>query len=211
MIRILLLDDHAVVRAGYRQLIESERDMEVVAEAATAVQAFEALHRHAVDVAVVDLSLRGDSGIEAITRMKQRQTTLKALVFTMHDHTGFALQALRAGAAGYLTKDSDPQDMLDAIRHVHQGRRVFGGEVVQTLLSESDPAAPHGPLAQLTPREFEVLRLAADGQSTHQIADALCVSVKTIHNNMSGIRSKLDVQSDFQLLRLAVTHGLVRL
>ncbi len=211
MIRILLLDDHAVVRTGYRRLIDQTDDLTVVAEAATSGQACDIVRLQEVDVAVVDLHLKGDSGLEAIPRLRQRQPSLQVLVFTMHASQGFALQALRAGASGYLTKDSDPMEMLDAIRHVHAGRRVFSGEIAQTLLRESDPAASSGPMALLTPREFEILRLSAAGQSTSQVAEALCLSPKTIHNNMSLIRSKLDVQSELQLLRMAAEHGLVEL
>ncbi|PXW98809.1 LuxR family two component transcriptional regulator [Sphaerotilus hippei] len=211
MIHILLLDDHAVVRAGYRKLIAQEPDMQVVAEAATSAQACELVRQQQVDVAVVDLSLKGDSGLEAIPRLRQRCPGLRVLVFTMHAHHGFALQALRAGASGYLTKDSDPDDMLEAIRLVHQGRRIYSGEIAQALLAEHGQHEAHSPLTQLTPREFEVLRLAAHGQSTDQIAGALCLSPKTIHNNMSLIRQKLDAHSDFQLLRLAAEHGLVQL
>lgn len=209
MIHVLLLDDHAVVRAGYRQLIDAEPDLSVVAEVSTSPQAVEALRQHRVDVAVVDLSLKDDSGLEAVRRLRERQPTLKVLVFTMHAHAGYALQALRSGALGYLTKDSDPSHMLDAVRQVAQGRRVFSADLVHGVLGE-DPEH-RGPLAQLTPREFEVLRLAVEGLSMKDIAAALKLSEKTIFNYMSLIRQKLDAQTDFQLLRLAARHGLVRL
>lgn len=210
MIQVLLLDDHAVVRAGYRQLIDSEPDMCVVGETANSSQACELVRNVAVDVAVVDLDLKGDSGLEAIRRLRQRQGSLKVLVFSMHTHEGYALQSLRAGAQGYLTKDSDPEAMLQAVRQVHQGRRLFPHEVVDAVLA--DPCRLRAsPFAQLTPREFEVLRLATDGHSVEAVAQALHLSPKTVHNHMSLIRAKLDVSSDFKLLRLAAQHGLARL
>lgn len=209
MIHVLLLDDHAVVRAGYRQLIDAEPDMSVVAEASGSAQACEALRHHVVDVAVVDLSLKDDSGLEAVRRMRARVPGLKVLVFTMHAHSGYALQALRAGALGYLTKDSDPARMLDAVREVAQGRRVFSAEVTHSVLGET--AEGRGPLAQLTPREFEVLRLAVEGHAIRSIAASLKLSEKTVFNTMSLIRRKLDAPSDFQLLRLAARYGLVQL
>lgn len=210
MIRILLLDDHAVVRAGYRRLIDSEHDMLVVAEAATSSQACELIRHETVDVAVVDLSLKNDSGLEAIRRLRERSPQMRVLVFTMHAHQAYALQALRAGASGYLTKDSDPQDMIEALRLIMQGRRMFSDDVAQAVLADSQTGLPN-PLLQLTPREFEVLRLASAGQSTDEIAQALHLSAKTIFNYMSLIRQKLDVRSDFKLFRLAVEHGMTNI
>lgn len=133
MIHVLLLDDHAVVRAGYRQLIDAEPDMCVVAACATSAQACEQLRLQQVDVAVVDLSLKDDSGLQAIQRLRARLSSLRVLVFTMHAQQSYALQALRAGALGYLTKDSDPQAMLDAVRQVALGRRVFSSDLVEAM------------------------------------------------------------------------------
>ena len=211
MIRILLLDDHAVVRAGYRQLIDAEADMQVAAEASTSAQACELIRQQEIDVAVVDLSLKGDSGLEAIRRLRERQPELKVLIFTMHAQESYALQALRAGALGYLTKDSDPEDMLDALRQVARGRRVFSGEIAQALLSDVARAGQGDLLDRLTPREFDVLRLVTSGETIGEIAQALHISEKTVFNTMSLVRQKLDVRSDFKLLRLAVEQGLVQL
>lgn len=207
-IRVLLLDDHAVVRHGYRQWIDGEPDMCVVAEAATSAQACECIRNSEVDVAVVDLSLKDDSGMEAMRRLRERQPRLKMLVFTMHEHPGYALQALRLGALGYVTKDSDPQVLLDALRQVAGGRRVFVGEVAQASLMQAD-AAPMNPFSQLTPREFEVVRMATSGMDHAAIAQALHVSEKTVYNTMSLVRQKLDVRNDFRLMRLAAEHGLI--
>jgi DNA-binding NarL/FixJ family response regulator len=210
MIKVMLLDDHAVVRQGYRHWIDGEPDMRVVAEAATSSQACEIVRQQDIDVAVVDLVLKEDSGLEAMRRMRERRPKLRMLVFTMHDHHDYALQAFRAGASGYITKDGNPQDLLDALRKVASGVRVFSGEVAQASLELADEARA-SPFAQLTPREFEVLRLATAGYDNSAIARALLVSEKTIHNTMSLIRQKLDVRNDFRLLRMAARHGLTRL
>lgn len=210
MIRILLLDDHAVVRTGYRRLIDSEPDMQVVAEAATSSQACELIRNHTTDVAVVDLSLKNDSGLEAIRRLRERCPQIRILVFTMHAHQGYALQALRAGASGYLTKDSDPQDMIEALRMIAKGRRLFSADVTQAFLADPQMATTD-PISQLTPREFEVLRMASSGRSIDEIAQALHLSKKTIFNYMSLIRQKLDVRSDFKLLHMAVENGIAHL
>lgn len=207
MTNVMLLDDHAVVRAGYRRWIDDQPDFCVVAEAATSAQACELLRLHRVDVAVVDLMLKDDSGLEAIRRVRSRSPNTRVLVFTMHSHEGYALQALRSGAMGYLTKDSSPEEMLHALREVAAGRRVFSSEVVQAWLADGQ-ALPAGPLARLTPREFEVLRMATDGLTVPAIARALHLSDKTIHNTLSLVRQKLGVQSDFSLMRLVAEHGL---
>lgn len=207
LIKVLLLDDHAVVRRGYQQWIDGEPDMCVVAEAATSAQACECLRASEVDVAVVDLSLKEDSGFEAMRRLRERRPRLKMLVFTMHENAGYALQALRLGAMGYVTKDGDPQWLLEAVRNVAQGRRVFSAEVAQASLLNAE-SGTLDPFSNLSPREFEVLRLATTGLETVEIARSLHLSEKTIYNTMSLIRQKLDVHNDFRLMRLAAEHGL---
>lgn len=209
MIRILLLDDHSVVRTGYRRLIDAEAGYQVVAEAACADDAYAHLLSGGIDVAVVDLSLRGSSGIEAIRRMLAREPGLRVLVLSMHNNSGYVTQAMRAGALGYITKDSEPAEMLDAIRKVANGRRVLSTDIAHTMAG----AALDGEqlLTRLTPREFEVLRMAASGDSTSCIANRMHLSQKTILNYLSIIRQKLDTENDFKLLRLAARHGLVEL
>jgi DNA-binding NarL/FixJ family response regulator len=206
MIRVLLLDDHAVVRDGYRRWIGSEPDMEVVAEAATSAQACEALRHHEVDLAVVDLSLKGDSGMEAIRRLRERDERLRILVFTMHDQPTFMLQAMRLGVQGYLTKDCDPEAVIGALRRIAAGQRVFNAEVAQASLNQVD--AGLDPFSHLTPREFEVLRLATSGLDHEAIARSLHISEKTVYNTMSRVRQKLDERNDFRLMRLATERGL---
>ena len=188
MIRVLLLDDHAVVRTGYRRLIDAEDDFRVVAEAATADEAYARLQVMDIDVAVVDLSLRGASGIEAIRRMLARDPRLKVLVLSMHDSPGFVTQAMRAGALGYITKSSEPAEMLDAIRAVASGRRVLSSDIAQTLATASLDGEQI--MARLTPREFEVLRMAASGEPASLIASQMHLSQKTISNHLSAIDRK---------------------
>ncbi|MBS0545550.1 MAG: response regulator transcription factor [Proteobacteria bacterium] len=207
MIRILLLDDHVVVRTGYRRLLDAEDGFEVVAEAATADEACACVARGGIDVAVTDLSLRGSSGIEAIRRMLAREPALKVLVLSMHDHAGYVTQATRAGALGYLTKSSEPIELFDAIRAVAAGRRAFSADVLEALARSSVECKKI--LARLTPREFEVLRLAASGDSSAEIASSMHLSPKTVHNHLSTIRSKLEANNDFKLIHEAVRLGLV--
>ena len=207
MIRILLVDDHAVVRNGYRRLLDAEADLVVVGEAARADEANEVMLHTQPEVALVDLSLRGSSGFEAIRGMLARRPDLKILVLSMHEEAGHITQALRCGALGYLSKHCEPLDVIDGIRKVATGKRVFSPEIAQILACAS--AAGEGALEQLTPREFEVLRMLVRGDSSQAIAGAMQLSPKTILNYLSLIRQKLEVDNDFKLLHLAARHGLV--
>lgn len=207
MIRILLLDDHSVVRTGYRRLLDAEPDFEVVAEAACADNAYARLLGGDIDIALVDLNLRGSSGIEAIRRMLARSPDLRILVVSMHDSAGYVTQAMRAGAQGYLTKNCEPAELFDAIRKVAAGQRALSADVAHIMAN----AALDGEhlMSRLTPREFEVLRMAAGGESTALIAAQMHLSPKTVHNYLSTIRQKLDAETDFKLLQLAANHGLL--
>ncbi|WP_150427578.1 response regulator transcription factor [Dechloromonas sp. CZR5] len=207
MMRIVLIDDHAVVRTGYRRLLSAEPGFEVVGEASSADEANALVIRTLPDVALVDLSLKGSSGIEAIRGMLARLPTLRILVLSMHDSAGHVTQALKSGAHGYLTKYCEPDEVIDAIRRVAAGRRAFSADIADILAGEAIDGET--PLHQLTPREFEVLRLLAHGETASDIADAMHLSPKTIFNYLSLIRQKLDADSDFKLLHFAARHGLV--
>ncbi|MES2263959.1 MAG: response regulator transcription factor [Pseudomonadota bacterium] len=208
MIRILLVDDHAIVRNGYRRLLDAEPGMHVVGEAARADEANQQVLRCEPDVAVVDLSLKGSSGIEAIRGMLARRPELKIMVLSMHEDASHVTQALRSGALAYLSKHAEPDDVIDAIRQVALGRRVFSPEIAQVLALEAAGGGEDA-LSALTPREFEVLRLLVHGESSGAIASALQLSSKTILNYLTMIRQKLNVDNDFKLLQLAARHGVV--
>ena len=208
-IRILLVDDHAVVRNGYRRLLDAEPDLVVVGEASRADEANEVMLRCQPDVALVDLSLRGSSGFEAIRGMLARRGDIKVLVLSMHEEPGHITQALRCGALGYLSKHCEPDDVIDGIRRVAGGKRVFSPEIAQIIACEA--AAGDGAFDILTPREFEVLRMLVRGDSSHTIASSMQLSPQTILNYLSLIRQKLGVDNDFKLLHLAARHGLVEL
>ena len=175
MIHILLLDDHAVVRTGYRRLIDAEADMRVVAEAATADETCAALRRQPVNVAVVDLSLQLGSGMEAISRLLARQPDLAILVFTMHQHAGYARQAFRAGAQALSDQTRRPDDMLAALRKVAQGAGVVAGHGRAAGQRQPGSRRRH---QRLTPREFDILRLAVAGEPPARIAEQLHLSAR---------------------------------
>lgn len=206
-IRVVLVDDHAVVCTGYRRLIELEQAMQVVAEFDHGEAAYDWLARQEADVLVLDLSMPGRGGLDTLARLKQRQPGLRVLVFSMHDSAAMVTQALRAGADGYLTKNSAPELLIEAIARVHAGEHVYSddvrGHAVQT--AGRSEAAPH---ERLTPREFDIFRRLAQGVPVEAIAETLCLSAKTVANYQSAIRQKLGVESAMDLLRLARRHGL---
>ncbi|WP_296945646.1 response regulator transcription factor [uncultured Massilia sp.] len=204
MIRILLVDDHAIVRSGYRRLLSAEPDFEVVGEAATVQEANALVQRVRPDVAVVDLSLKGSSGLEAIAGMMARLPPLRVLVLSMHDGAGHLVQALKAGAHGYLTKRSEPEEVIEGIRDVMRGRRVLSRDMQDAVPDEGDEA-----LHDLKPREFELLRLLVHGESVQDIATVMHLSPKTVLNYLTSIRQKLNADNDFKLMHLAARSGLV--
>ncbi|MBX9792817.1 MAG: response regulator transcription factor [Burkholderiaceae bacterium] len=208
-LRVLLVDDHPVVRQGYRRLLGLEPDLFVCGEAGTADEACRAAAETAPDVVVLDLNLGASSGLEALRRMKLRDPALRVLVFSMYDGPGHVTQALRAGAQAYLTKSTPPEEMVLAIRRLMRGERVLSPDVAQALAMDHIEA--ESLMSRLTPREFEVLRLTVRGDSVQIVADRLHLSPKTVFNNLSSIRNKLEVHTDFQLLQLAARHGLVEL
>lgn len=204
MIRIVLVDDHAVVRSGYRRLLSAEADFCVVGEAATVAEANALLQHSEPDVAIVDLNLKGSSGLEAIAGMLARQASLRVLVLSMHDDAGHLAQALKAGAHGYLTKCSEPEEVIAAIRAVMTGQRVLSRDMQALAPADSDEGV-HG----LKPREFELLRLLVHGESVLEIASLMHLSPKTVLNYLTLIRQKLNAENDFKLMHLAARSGLV--
>lgn len=201
MIRIVLVDDHAVVRSGYRRLLCAEPDFDVVGEAASAPEANALVQQVRPDVAIVDLSLKGSSGLEAIAGMHARQPALRVLVLSMHDSAGHVAQALKAGAHGYLTKRSEPEELIAGIRAVMTGARVLSSDVAA--------AGAPAPLDGLTPREFDMLRLLVHGESVQAIAAQLTISPKTVLNTLTSVRQKLGADNDFRLMHLAARLGIV--
>jgi two-component system invasion response regulator UvrY len=206
-VRLLLVDDHAIVRAGYRHLLERQHRYVVVAEAGTADEAYALFRQHRPDVVVTDLAMPGASGLEAILRILRADAAARVLVFSMHLSPDFALAALRAGALGYITKSSPPDVLLRAIADVLVGRQVLSPDIAQALALARLPGQRR-PLEDLTPREFDVLCMLVSPAGVHEIAQRLHLSIKTIHNLHYQIKTKLGVNSDIELTRLAMSWGL---
>lgn len=200
--KILLVDDHAIVREGYRRLLEDETNIRVVGEASNAAQACEQARSLAPDVVVMDIALPGVTGIEATRRMVRDQPQLRVLMFSMYDDAIYARRALEAGALGYLSKASAPEVLVRAIYAVSRGERYVSPDVA-TNIARSSAQARKADIAALTPREFEVLRLLVQGETVRSISEKLVLSEKTIANHQSAIREKLGVRNSAQLARLA--------
>jgi len=207
-VRIVLVDDHAVVRAGYRRFLEQEPGYSVIGEAASGEEAYLLLQRISPDIVLLDLSMPGLGGLSSLRRFKLRWPLLPVLVFSMHDTVAFATQALRAGANGYVTKGSDPQLMVQAVRSVLNGERALSPDIRQRLdRVASDIRA--SPTLGLSVREFDIFRMIAGGKNHEEIAQLLNVSIKTVANNHSNIRQKLGVTTDIELLDVALECGAV--
>ena len=207
-VKVLLADDHAVVREGYRRLLERTPGIHVVAGTGTGWDAYRLGCELAPDVVVMDINLPGMSGIEATRRILAREPQAKVLIFSMHEEAMFASRALQAGARGYVTKASAPEVLVDAVRALAEGRPYISQDVAQQLALQTLPGQ-RLPLNHLSPREFEVFRLLAEGRSVPEIAQVMCLSQKTIANYQSTIRQKLELTNAAQVVRLAMSHGLL--
>ena len=205
---IMLVDDHAVVREGYRSVLQKQSGLRVVAEAADGSEAYRLFKQVKPDLVIMDLAMPGIGGIEAIRRIRQFDHSAKILVFTMHQNAAFAVQAIRAGAKGYVTKTSPPEALVNAAMNVLAGRVALSPDIDHELalsrLSQEAVAAD-----VLTPREFEVLQMLLDEKPTEEIAGSLHISPKTVANLHSIIKDKLGVGSDIELVRLALRQGIL--
>jgi two-component system invasion response regulator UvrY len=205
--RLLLVDDHAIVRAGYRHLLERDNRYTVIGEAATADEAYASFRELRPDIVITDLAMPGTSGLEAIQHILRADAAARVLVFSMHASVDLALAAIRAGALGYITKSSPPDVLLRAIGDVLAGRNVLSPDIAQAL-ALARLTGPRRPLEDLTPREFDILCMLVSPAAVHEIAQRLHLSVKTVQNLHYQIKSKLGVDSDIELTRLALSWGL---
>jgi DNA-binding NarL/FixJ family response regulator len=207
MTRILIADDHALMREGLKQLFALTEGPSVVAEASTGAEVLDQLRATPVDLILLDMSMPGISGMNLIARIRAQRESLPILVLTMHSEVQIAQRALDAGASGYITKDCDPQTLIAAIRKVAAGGRFLDpGLAQQMLFSPTRAAQPH---QRLTNREFDIFNLLVRGRSVNEIADRLFISNKTVSTHKARLMQKLECQNSVQLIRYAISHGLV--
>lgn len=212
MIRLLICDDHAVVRAGLRALIESKPDMELVGEAADGIEAVEKARELRPDVILMDLLMPRKGGVEAIGDIMRESPEARILVLTSFSEDDQAFPAIRAGAMGYIIKDSLPEELLGAIRDIHQGQPYLQPAIARRLMQELGQAGASPPLTELlTEREIEVLKLVARGLANQEIADELVVSKRTVDSHTNSILTKLRLDNRTQAALYALRQGLVSL
>lgn len=208
-ITVMLVDDHAVVRAGYQMLIKNSDNLEVVAEAASGEEACQIYSKYEPDVVVMDLSLPGIGGLEAIRRVLAKDSKAKILVFSMHEDEIFVEQAFQAGATGYLTKNSAPSLLLEAVQKVFNGDKYID-PCLSSKVDYEKSRAKDNVLSDLSPREFEIFCMLAEGLNTSEIAKRLSLSYKTVANYSTQIKNKLDVTTIADIARLAIRYNIVQ-
>jgi len=207
-IRVMLVDDHNVVRSGLRRLLELGGDVEIVAEADSGEQACLIYHDFLADVLVMDLSMPGIGGLEALRRILTVAPKTKIVIFTMHENATFATQALSAGACCYVAKSGIADDLLLAVREAAAGKTYISPNIAQKIALQTI-SGEHDPIQKLSTREFEVFRLLAEGVSIDGIAAMLNISQKTVANYQTILKQKLGISNAVELVRLAIQHGII--
>lgn len=213
MIRLVIADDHAIVREGLKRIVGEVGDLQVVGEAADGGEVMQRVRELDFDVLVLDLSMPGRSGMELIRLVKAEKPRLRILVLSMHQETQYAVRAIKAGASGYLTKESAPAQLEQALRKIAAGGAYISAEVAEQLALGAMPggAAAAAPHESLSHREFEVMRRLAAGESVTDIATALNLSVKTVSTHKANLMAKLGLHNPTELVRYALKHGLIEL
>jgi DNA-binding NarL/FixJ family response regulator len=209
MIRIVLADDHTIVREGLKQLLGAAGDLEVVGEAQNGHEVVERVRALDFDLLLLDMSMPGKSGIELIKQVRSERPKLRILVLSMHEEHQYAVRAIRAGAAGYLTKESASRALVEAIRKVAGGGAWISAEVAQQLALGAMPDAQGPPHAALSDREFQIFKLIGEGRSVSDIAELLHLSVKTVSTHKSNILHKMNMTTQAELIRYAISERLV--
>ncbi len=206
--RVLIADDHGIVRSGLRLLLERQGDIEVIGEAADGAEARELAVRERPDLAILDVRMPKLTGLQATREIKQQAPDVAVLILSMHDDERYLFEALRAGAAGYVLKTQADTDLLDAVRAVERGEPFLTPEAQRAVIKEMLEHGPDG-ADQLTPREEEIVKLVAEANTTRQIAEILHLSEKTVENHRANAMRKLGMRDRVELVRYAIRKGLI--
>jgi DNA-binding NarL/FixJ family response regulator len=209
MIRVVVADDHTIMREGLKRILHGAEDIEVIGEAVDGFETLALVRRGGFDLLLMDLSMPGRSGVDLIRQIKDEAPKLPLLVLTMHEEEQYAVRAIRAGALGYLTKESAGTQLISAIRKVAIGRPYISMEVAEQLAIDAMPARQDMPHKSLSDREFEVFNLLVSGKSITEIAEMLHLSVKTVSTHKTRILQKMSSHSLAELVQYAVAHGLL--
>lgn len=207
-IKILLVDDHAVVRMGFKMLIEAEEDIKVIGEAESGEVAIKLFQELKPDIIVMDITMPGIGGLEAIDRIMAKDKNTKILVLSAHEDSVHPKRVLNAGAMGYLTKRSAAEELIKAIKAIHQGKRYLEPNIAQQM-AITQLSGETNPVEILSDREFEVFIALAKGKSTNDIADTLCLSPRTVGTHLYNIKQKLNANNSAEIALIAIRCGLI--
>lgn len=207
--RVMIVDDHALMRQGLKMILATDPKIEVASEVSNGEEALELLHGEQYDVVLLDISLPGRSGLDVLRHIKARYKHLPVLILSMHPEDQYALRALKAGAAGYMTKESAPEELVKAVCKVAEGGRYVSPSLAERLVLELEQPGSDLPHTLLSDREFEVFRLIGAGNTPSDIAECLNLSVKTVSTYRSRILEKMQLRTNTDIIRYAVRHGLV--
>jgi DNA-binding NarL/FixJ family response regulator len=209
MIKILIADDHAIVREGLKRIVAETADMVVADEATSGHEVLEKVRNNEYNVVILDISMPGRGGVDILKQLKGQRPHLPILILSMHPEEQYAVRVLKAGAAGYLTKESAPDELITAIKRVSTGRKYVSSSLAEKLAFdlERDTELPYH--ETLSDREYQVLCMIASGKRVQEIAEELCLSVKTVSTYRSRILEKMKMKNNAELMRYAIKHGLV--
>lgn len=209
MVRILIADDHALIREGLKKILKAAQDISVVGEAQNAREVMEEVKKQELDVVILDISLPGKSGLELLKDLKQEYPALPILILSMHPEDRFAVRALKAGAAGYVTKESAVEELVKAIRKVVHGRKYVSPALAEKLAFDLETDTGKPPHESLSDREYQVMCLIAVGKSVREIAGELFLSISTVNTYRGRILEKMNMKTDAELIRYAVQNQLI--
>jgi two-component system invasion response regulator UvrY len=207
-IRVMLTDDHAVVRSGIARLLERSDDIAIVGEAESGEQGYQLYSELEPDVMVMDMSMPGIGGLEALRRIITRYPKAKVIMFSMHENVTFAVQAMTSGAVGYVAKSGEAQELVTAVKQVMSGKSYLNAEMAHKIALQNMGMGDN-PMSLLTAREFDVFRLLAEGHLVDEIATMLTISQKTVANYQTSLKQKLGIQSSVDLVRLAMKYEVI--
>lgn len=209
MIRILIADDHAIVREGLKLILAEAPDMGIVAEAGSGPETLSSVREQSCDLVLLDISMPGSNGIEVLKSIKREVPSLPVLILSMYPEEQYAIRAFKAGASGYLTKDGPSEELLAAIRKAVAGGRYVSSSLAETLAFSLDDKTSKPPHELLSDREYQVFQLIASGVSTREIAGLMTLSIKTVSTYRTRVLNKMNMKSNAHLTRYAVQHGLI--
>lgn len=208
MINVLIADDHAIVRDGLKQIFKETSDIVVTGEAANGAEVIEKISKNRYDVVVLDISMPGRGGLDVIKHIKTHYPAIPVLVLSMYSEDQYAVRVLKAGASGYLTKETASEQLIMAVRKISEGRKYISADLAEKLASSLDENRQKAVHEKLSDREFQVLQLIGSGMTVGQIAEELSLSVKTISTNRARILKKMNMKNNAELICYAIRHGL---